>query len=89
MSDFYFDKLKKALKRRIFICVDAANLEHSVRDMWVNPKDVVDEFRSLQAVSLRYKTDYLKIKKFFSDLGDLKEIRFLHARLLKISFKND
>jgi len=33
MSNLYFDKLKAVIKGRVFVYIDAANLERSVRDM--------------------------------------------------------
>jgi len=33
MSNYYLDKLKQAIKGRVILYIDAANLEQSVRDM--------------------------------------------------------
>jgi hypothetical protein len=33
MSNVYFDKLKTVIKGKVFVYIDAANLERSVKDM--------------------------------------------------------
>jgi hypothetical protein len=48
MIEKYFEKLKKAIKGRVFVYIDAANLERSVADMWVSPKDVPDELKNIK-----------------------------------------
>lgn len=80
MEDNYFlGKLKKALKGRIYIFIDAANLERSVKDMWVNPKDIPDELKKYRAEELCWRVDYEKLKKFFSKLGSVGKIGFYSA----------
>ena len=46
MAD-YIQKLKSVLKGSTAIYVDASNLESSVREMWVNPKDIPEFSRRL------------------------------------------
>lgn len=75
----YLEKLKKSAKGRVFVYIDAANLERSVQDMWVSPKDVSDEFRGKSADELHYRIDYKKISKFFKSICDLREIKFYTA----------
>lgn len=75
-NQHYLEKLKNAVRGRTVIYIDAANLEHSVRDMWVNPKDIPDELRKFRADGLQWKVDYEKLKKFFQSLCDAKVIRF-------------
>ena len=72
----YLEKLKNALKGKTFVYIDAANLEHSVRDMWVNPKDIPDELRKYKAEDLCWKIDYQKFNNFFKQICDLQEIKF-------------
>lgn len=40
MVNEYFEKLKRIIKDGTVVYIDAANLEQSVKDMWVNPKDI-------------------------------------------------
>jgi nucleoside-diphosphate-sugar epimerase len=62
MTNNYTEKLKEVVKGKLAIFIDAANLEQSVRDMWVNPKDVPDELRHLKTDELRWSVDYEKLK---------------------------
>jgi len=62
----YSEKLKQAVKGKIFIAIDAANLERSVQDMWVSPKDIPDEFKKYTADQLCWRIDYQNLKSFFS-----------------------
>lgn len=77
--DHYHEKLKRALKGRVFVYIDAANLERSVQDMWVDPKDIDDAFKAYTATDLRYRVDYEKLQKFFAGLVDLRDIKFYSA----------
>jgi uncharacterized LabA/DUF88 family protein len=74
--DNYSEKLKEAVKGRIFIAIDAANLERSVQDMWVNPKDISDEFKKYTANQLCWRIDYQNLKNFFQSFCDLQQISF-------------
>src|SRR3989338_728208 len=80
----YTEKLKSILKDRIAVFIDAANLERSVRDMWVNPKDLPEEFSHISTDKLQWSVDYKKLKDFLRSVGDLKMIRFYSA-----DFKTD
>lgn len=79
MSDEYRQRLKSAIKGRVVIFIDAANLEHSVKDMWVNPKDVTDELKKYQADKLCWRVDYKRFENFFKTTCDLKKINFYSA----------
>jgi len=79
MNHDYLSKLKSAIKGKVFVYIDAANLEKSVQDMWVNPKDVSNDFRSYQTDQLCWKIDYQRFKDFFKNLCDVKEIKFYSA----------
>src|SRR3989339_1276927 len=79
MSSNYFEKLKGAIKGRTSIYIDAANLERSVQDMWVNPKDIPDEFKGVKAEDLCWRVDYREMKKFFKGICDLNGIYFYSA----------
>ncbi|MFH0857099.1 MAG: NYN domain-containing protein [bacterium] len=76
MDNYYFEKLKKSIKGRAYIFIDAANLERSVQDMWVNPKDIPDDFRKHYADDLRWRVDYKNLKEFFESICDCKKIIF-------------
>lgn len=73
------DRLRLALKGRIVIFIDAANLEHSVRSMWVNPKDVPDNLKSLYHDQLQWRIDYKKFHSFFTEIYHVHQIRFYSA----------
>ncbi|MBI4272975.1 NYN domain-containing protein [Candidatus Uhrbacteria bacterium] len=75
MND-YIESIRRAMKGRVFVAIDAANLERSVQDMWVNPKDITDVLRKNSASDLRYRVDYKKIKEFFQKEGSVEEIKF-------------
>lgn len=79
MSNYYTEKLKAALKKRVYVYIDAANLERSVQDMWVNSKDIPNNLKNKLAEELRYRVDYQKVKDFFNTTADLKEIKFYSA----------
>lgn len=73
------EKIKSVLKGRIAIFIDAANLEHSVRDMWVNPKDIPEELKHLSANQMKWSVDYKELKDFFGSIGNLVLVRFYSA----------
>ena len=79
MSEEYKQKLKLAIKNATVVFIDAANLERSVQDMWVNPKDITDEFKKYEADKLCWRVDYKKFEKFFKEIGNLKKINFYSA----------
>lgn len=79
MTQEYKQKLQTAIKKRVVVFIDAANLERSVQDMWVNPKDITDEFKKYTADQLCWHIDYKKFEKFFKTMCDLKKINFYSA----------
>jgi len=79
MNSEYLTKLKNAMKGTVFVYIDAANLEKSVQDIWVNPKDIPDSFKSYTADQLCWKIDYQKFHNFFKSICALKEIKFYSA----------
>jgi len=78
MND-YITKLATVLKGRAVVCIDAANLEKSVQDMRVNPKDVPNDLKGYSIDKLCWRFDYYKFKKFFKRICNLKEISFYSA----------
>lgn len=75
----YIEKLKSVVKGKLVVYIDAANLERSVQNMWVNPKDVPDHLKNLTSDMLRWSVDYEKLQNFFKKIGDLKGVRFYSA----------
>lgn len=75
----YREALMKIIKGRIGVFIDAANLEHSVRDMWVNPKDVPPSLQHLTTDRLRWRVDYSALRDFWNKLGEVWDIRFYCA----------
>lgn len=76
MTNTYIQKLQSVIKGRIAIFIDAANLEHSVRDMYVNPKDIPDNLKHFNSDDLKWAVDYQKFKDFFQTLGEISHLRF-------------
>jgi len=87
MSNQYLEKLKTAIKGQTFVYIDAANLERSVQDMWVNPKDIPDALKNYPAENLRWRIDYQKFNDFFQSICNLKEIKFYSANFATDSHK--
>lgn len=79
MHNFYEEKLKKAIKGMTYVVIDAANLERSVKDMWVNPKDITGEYKKYPADKLCWRVDYKKLNNFFKNICDLRKICFYSA----------
>ena len=79
MSNIYTEKLRTTLKKRVYVYIDAANLERSVQDMWVNPKDIPNTLKNYTGDQLHYRIDYQKVKGFFNKISDLQEIKFYTA----------
>lgn len=72
----YEAKFKEAVKNRAIIYIDAANLERSVKSMFVRPDEVPENLKHLRAENLRWSIDYRKINDFFKTVGDVREVRF-------------
>jgi len=87
MTDEFVIKLKSVVKGRTVVFIDAANLEQSVKDMWVNPKDIPDNLKQLTTAKLRWSVDYKKFNTFFSTVGDFSAIRFYTADFLSDSHR--
>ncbi len=88
MDHPYLDKLRQAVRGRLAVYIDAANLERSVQDLWVNPKDIPDRLRRHRDDTLRWRVDYHKLKGFFTTLGQLETIRFYSAHFGSESHNN-
>lgn len=79
MYENYKQKLKQVIKGRTAIYIDAANLERSVQSFFVNPNDILDEFKNCFPEQLCWRLDYSKFDAFFRSICDLKEIKFYSA----------
>src|SRR3989338_8655481 len=66
----YESKLKDVIKGRVVVYIDAANLERSVKDMFVRPDDVPDNLKNLPTDTLCWSVDYKKLNEFFRYLLD-------------------
>lgn len=75
----FLEKFAKVVVGRTAVFIDAANLEQSVRDMWVNPKDIPDNLKHFSSGDLRWSVDYKKLKEFFENVSKLEFIRFYSA----------
>lgn len=75
-ENYYLEKLKRSVRGRIAIFIDAANLEKSVQDMWVHPRDIPEKFKETQPENLAWRIDYKKLKKFFKNNFDLRLLNF-------------
>src|SRR3989339_554586 len=60
MQNEFVTKLKSTIRGKTAVYIDAANLEQSVKNMWVNPKDIPDDLKSFTANELRWSLDYTK-----------------------------
>lgn len=87
MSDEYIEKLKLAVKGKIAVYIDAANLERSVQEMFVRHDDIPQELKHLPANGLCWAVDYKKLKDFFGEIGDDAEFKFYCAEFLSASHK--
>lgn len=86
MNEFS-EKLKSVLKGRIAVFIDAANLERSVKDMFVRPDDVPDALKHKMADTLCWSVDYKKLNAFFKAIGDCTGIRFYSAEFASESHR--
>ncbi len=75
----YVEKFKKVVKRKTSVYIDVANLEQSVKGMFVRPDDVPDDFKHLSVDKLKWAVDYNKLNSFFKEIKDFLGIRFYTA----------
>ncbi len=74
--DEYTEKLKKVIKGKVVVFIDAANLERSVKSMFVRADDMPENFKHSQSDELKWSVDYKKLNDFFKSISDLKGIKF-------------
>jgi uncharacterized LabA/DUF88 family protein len=88
MGNEYIEKLRRVTKGRTTVYVDAANLEQSVKRMWVNPKDVPDTLKSVPVGDLCWSVDYAAFHVFFRSVGILQGVQFYTAAFDSDAHKN-
>lgn len=72
----YEVKLKEVVKGKVVVYIDVANLEQSVKSMFVRPDDIPENLKHFLAENLRWSVDYRKLNDFFKTVGDFQEVRF-------------
>ena len=77
----YESKLKEAVKGRVVVYIDAANLEQSVKGMFVRPDEMPSNLKHLTADKVGWFIDYKCLADFFRSLGNLSEIRYFTPEL--------
>lgn len=75
----YEEKLRGVVKGKTVIYIDVANLEQSIKGMFVRPDDVPDNLKHLPSGALRWSVDYKKLNDFFKTIGDFQGVRFYTA----------
>lgn len=76
----YLAKFRKAVRGRVAVFIDVANLEQSVKTLWVNAQEIPEEFQYYRVNQLRWCIDYQSLKKFFGCNCCLQEIYFYSPR---------
>lgn len=79
MHTDHLDKLKKALRGKTAVFMDAANLEQSVKGMYVVPQDIPNALKKHTTDRLCWRVDYEGLRKFFEATCNLTDIRFYSA----------
>jgi len=68
------------MKGRISVFIDAANLEMSMKDLYVNPKDIPDSLGNYTAEDLAWRVSYKKLKQFIESAGTTTGAAFYSVR---------
>lgn len=84
----YEEKLKAVVKGKMAVYIDAANLEQSVKDMFVRPDDIPEDLKHLQAEEMKWSIDYRKLNDFFKTVGDFQGVRFYTAEFTGEGHRN-
>ena len=80
MTNEHIEKLKGVVKGTLAVFIDAANLEMSVKDMYVNPKDIPDYLGKYKPEELLWRVSYKKMRELFSSFAPLDNASFYTAR---------
>lgn len=75
----YLEKLNNVIKGRVSVFIDTANLEQSVKDMFVRPEDIPDNLKHLPISSFRWSMDYEKLNNLFKSFEKFNGVRFYTA----------
>jgi uncharacterized LabA/DUF88 family protein len=75
----YIQKFKNVVKGKMAVYIDVANLEQSVKDMFVRPDDVPDNLKHLSVDKLKWAVDYYKLNLFFKEIIGFSGVRFYTA----------
>jgi len=77
------EKLFSNIKGRVFVFIDAANLEKSVKDIGIYPprmRKIPPGYRWKRPKKGLFKVDYKKLKRFFAKNSNLRRITFYTVR---------
>ncbi len=77
----YESKFKSAVKGRIAVYIDAANLEQSAKGMFVRPDEMPRDLKHLPADKVGWFVDYKCFTDFFHSMGNLAEVRYFTPEL--------
>lgn len=80
-SEQYIDLEDRLSNKKVYVFIDAANLERSVKDMYVDPVDIPGELSHLTSDKLCWRVDYEKLRNFFIGICDLRRITFYSPEL--------
>lgn len=72
----YEEKFTQTLRGNVAVYIDAANLEQSVKDMFVRPDDVPETHKHIPSEQLRWSVDYRRLNDFFKSIPSFTGIRF-------------
>ena len=76
----YKDKFLAIVKGRVAVFIDAANLEMSMKDLYVNPRDIPDTLGKYAADNLAWRVSYKKLKQFIESAGTTTRAAFYSMR---------
>lgn len=72
----YEAKLRAVVKGRVVVYIDAANLEQSVKSMFVRPDDCITNLKHIPAEMLKWSVDYRKLRDFMEATASLGGVHF-------------
>lgn len=79
-DDAVFVNLRSALRGRVAVFIDAANLEKSVQAIGLTPPGNLAKGTAWKADIHRWRVDYVKLRRFFKKHSKLASISFYTAR---------
>lgn len=81
MANEHIEKLKSVTKGKIAVFIDAANLEQSVKGMFVRPDEMPSDLKHMTTDKVGWFVDYKYFADFFRSIGNLTEIRYFTPEL--------